>query len=107
MGLGSIPKRNLGTGAGLVYSSRIIGGMISQAMTVLILAIVVGQRLDVGQIFTRSADVATGDEGAVFLGILAVYQVIIVVTIIGVIFALFTLARSRSLQSEQKAQIGR
>ncbi|MFQ6011070.1 MAG: hypothetical protein ACE5KG_02750 [Nitrososphaerales archaeon] len=75
-------------------------------MAVLILASVVGQRIDIGNIFTRSAEVAIGDEAVVFSGILAVYQVIIVVTIITAILALLTLPKSRRLHAEQTAQTG-
>jgi len=107
MGLGSIPKRNLGAGAGLVYSSRIVGSMVSQASAILILAMVVGSRVDIAKIFTRSAEVVAGDQAFVFSGILALYQISIVLTIITLIFALITLPKSRRMLAKDGDEISR
>ncbi|MFQ6011378.1 MAG: MFS transporter [Nitrososphaerales archaeon] len=103
MGLGSIPRRNLGAGAGLVYSGRIVGSMVSQASAVLILASVLGQRVDIGKIFTRSAEVAAGDEVFVFSGIIALYELTILLTIIALVFALLTIPKSRRMLAEERA----
>lgn len=107
MGLGSIPKRNLGAGAGLVYSSRIVGSMVSQASAILILAMVVGSRVDIAKIFTRSAEVVAGDQTFVFSGILALYQISIILTIITLIFALITLPKSRRMLAKDRDEISR
>lgn len=107
MGLGSIPKRNLGAGAGLVYSSRIVGSMVSQAASILILAAVIGSRVDIGEIFTRSAEIIAGDQAFVFSGISSLYQITIVLTIIAVIFALTTIPKSRAMLARDRAEISR
>lgn len=107
MGLGSIPKRNLGAGAGLVYSSRIVGSIVSQASAILILAMVVGSRVDIAKIFTRSAEVVAGDQAFVFSGILTLYQISIILTIITLIFALITLPKSRRMLAKDRDEISR
>lgn len=107
MGLGSIPKRNLGAGAGLVYSSRIVGSMVSQAASILILAAVIGSRVDIGKIFTRSAEIIAGDQAFVFSGISSLYQITIFLTLIAVIFALTTIPKSRAMLARDRAEISR
>ncbi len=107
MGLGSIPKRNLGAGAGLVYSSRIVGSMVSQAAAILILAAVIGQRVDIGKIFTRSAEVVAGDQALVFTGINTLYQITVILTIITLLIALTTLPKARRMLAKDREETGR
>ncbi|MEE9134913.1 MAG: MFS transporter [Nitrososphaerales archaeon] len=105
MGLGSIPKRNLGAGAGLVYSSRIVGSMVSQAAAILILAAVIGNLVDIGEIFTRSAEVIASDQAFVFSGISTLYQITIILTIITLILAVITIPKSRRMLARDRAEI--
>ncbi len=62
MALGSLPKRNLGVGSGLLANLRFVGGLISQAIVIAILGLVLGQSGEISNVVgsTRIFDQTLG-----------------------------------------------